>query len=163
MPSQTGLGGGSPIREDREKLVPAQFKVWSNNVRGLNTPEKRSQLLRQLWAEKVSVALLQETHFRGQASPKLENSRFPLGYYANHPEAKKTGVAILFSRTVPFQLLDTMTEPDGRFLFLKGTIAHHTYTFACIYSPNRRQHTFLSKILRKLEKFREHADISRGP
>ncbi|CAH2246817.1 Hypothetical predicted protein [Pelobates cultripes] len=47
-----------------------------------------------------------------------------------------------------------MTDPGGRFIFLKGTIAHHTYTFASIYSPNRGQHKFFTKTLAKLEKFR---------
>ncbi|CAH2325081.1 Hypothetical predicted protein, partial [Pelobates cultripes] len=128
---------------------------WSNNVHELNIPEKRSQLQRQLWAAKASVAFLQETHFKGGDAPKLENRRFPLGFYANHQTAKKAGVAILFAQTTPFLHLASQLDLMGRYLFLKGTIADHVYTFACIYCPNRGQHTFLSRTLAKLETFRE--------
>ncbi|CAH2315953.1 Hypothetical predicted protein [Pelobates cultripes] len=48
-----------------------------------------------------------------------------------------------------------MADPNGRYLFLKGTIADHTYTFACLYSHNRRQHIFINRTLTRLESFRE--------
>ncbi|CAH2221512.1 Hypothetical predicted protein [Pelobates cultripes] len=129
------------------RMRPAQLKLWSNNVRGLNVPEKRSQLLRQLWAEQVSVAFLQETHFVSLAHPKLENHR--------HPDVQKTGFAILFAHSIPYLHKEMLTDPGGRYIFLKDTIADHAYTFACIYSLNRTQHTFLAKTLSKLERFRE--------
>ncbi|CAH2330076.1 Hypothetical predicted protein, partial [Pelobates cultripes] len=136
-------------------FVPAQLTYWSNNVQGLNTPEKRAHLVRRLWAVRASVAFLQETHLRGMDAPKLENRRYPQGFYANHPDAKKAGVAILFAQTTPFQHIATQTDPNGRFLFVKGTIMEHTFTFACLYGPNRKQHTFLARTLAKLEKFRD--------
>ncbi|CAH2220237.1 Hypothetical predicted protein, partial [Pelobates cultripes] len=98
---------------------PALLTYWSNNTGGLNQPEKRSHLLRRLWAERVSVAFLQEMHFRGPDAPKLENKRFNLAYYANHPDAKRAGVAILFAHTVPFRHTATHMDPGGRSLFVK--------------------------------------------
>ncbi|CAH2296541.1 Hypothetical predicted protein [Pelobates cultripes] len=157
--------------------APAQLIYWSNNVRGLNVPEKRFQLMRRLWSARTSVAFLQETHFRNRDAPKLENRRLPTAYCANHPEARKAGVAILFAHTTPFQCTATKADPNGQYLFLKGTIADHTYTFACLYNPNRKQHTFISWTLAKLGSFREgllvvagdlnlqldpHLDTSRG-
>ncbi|CAH2329918.1 Hypothetical predicted protein, partial [Pelobates cultripes] len=136
-------------------FVPAQLTYWSNNVQGLNTPEKRAHLVRRLWAVRASVAFLQETHLRGLDAPKLENRRYPQGFYANHPDAKRAGVAILFAQTTPFQHIATQADPNGRFLFIKGTIMEHMYTFACLYGPNRKQHTFLARTLAKLEKFRD--------
>ncbi|CAH2283341.1 Hypothetical predicted protein [Pelobates cultripes] len=100
--------------------IPALLRLWSNNVRGLNAPERRSHLLRSLWAARASVAFLQETNFRGLASPTLRDERFPLEYFTNHREAKR---AILFTSHVPFICTDEKTDPLGRYLFLKGTIA----------------------------------------
>ncbi|CAH2320541.1 Hypothetical predicted protein [Pelobates cultripes] len=133
--------GGAASTAPKRGFVPAQLTYWSNNVQGLNTPEKRSHLLRRLWAAKAYVAFLQETHLRGGDAPKLENRRFPQGFYANHPEAKKA--AILFAQATPFHHTAFQEDPNGRYLFLKGTIAHHTYTFACLYGPNRKQHLFI--------------------
>ncbi|CAH2283828.1 Hypothetical predicted protein [Pelobates cultripes] len=136
--------------------------LWSNNVRGLNIPEKRSQLLRTLWAERASVAFLQETHFQGAEAPTVRNGRYPTGFYANHPDVKKAQVAILLSSTVPFICTEQKSDPGGRYIFIKGTIAQTTYTFACLYSPNRRQHVFLTKTLALLNKFRDGLLIVAG-
>ncbi|CAH2253072.1 Hypothetical predicted protein [Pelobates cultripes] len=143
-------------------FAPAQLTYWSNNVQGLNSPEKRAHLHRRLWSAKASVVFLQETHLKGGDAPKLENRRFPLGFYANHPDTKKAGVAILFAHSVPFQTTQTLADPNGRFLFLRGTIADHEYTFACLYGPNRKQHTFMRQALAKLEKFRGGLLIAAG-
>ncbi|CAH2254652.1 Hypothetical predicted protein [Pelobates cultripes] len=136
-------------------FLPAPLHLWSHNVRGLNAPERRSHLLRSLWASRVSIAFLQETHFRGTVGPALRDSRYPVGYFANHPSAKKAGVAVLFASTVPFICEEVCGDPMGRYLFLRGSIADTKYTFGCIYAPNTRQHRFLRSTLHKLEQFRE--------
>ncbi|CAH2315928.1 Hypothetical predicted protein [Pelobates cultripes] len=99
--------------------------------------------------------MLQETHFKGTTGPTLRDSRYPIGYFANHETAKKAGVAILFVKTIPFQCRETFGDPMGRYLFIKGTIADTKYTFASIYAPNTRQHRFLRSTLHRLEQFRE--------
>ncbi|CAH2248088.1 Hypothetical predicted protein, partial [Pelobates cultripes] len=55
------------------KYELAPLTLWSNNVRGLNVPEKRTQILHALSAERVSVAFLQETHLKGADPPSLKN------------------------------------------------------------------------------------------
>ncbi|CAH2224769.1 Hypothetical predicted protein [Pelobates cultripes] len=144
------------------KYSPARLTYWSNNVQGLNTPEKRAHLHRRLWTAKASVVFLQETHLRGRGAPKLENRCYPQGFYANRTDAKKAGVAILIAHTTPFQCTETQADPNGRYLFLKGTIVDHVYTFACLYGQNKQQHTFLSRTLTKLERFREGLLVMAG-
>ncbi|CAH2220094.1 Hypothetical predicted protein [Pelobates cultripes] len=147
--------------------MPGHFKqadlcLWSNNVRGLNVPERRSHLLCTLWAARASLAFVQETHFQGRNAPALRDTRFPTGYFANHPHAKKVGVAILIARTVPFQSHAKLADPEGRYIFVKGTIAGHPYTLACVYAPNTAQHNFLTRTLHALERFREGMLILAG-
>ncbi|CAH2330372.1 Hypothetical predicted protein [Pelobates cultripes] len=93
---------------------PAELRLWSNNVRGLNVPERRSHLLRTLWTARASIAFIQETHFQWRNAPALRDSRFPTGYFANHPHAKKAGVAVLIARTVPFLSHAALADPGGR-------------------------------------------------
>ncbi|CAH2319525.1 Hypothetical predicted protein [Pelobates cultripes] len=146
----------------RSGFDPAPLRLWSNNIRGLNVPERRSHLLRSLGTARTSIAFLQETHFRGESAPTLKDASFPQGYFANHPTAKKAGVAILFACTVPFECTNTLADEMGWFLFLMGTIAGSTYMLATIYAPNARQHRFLRETLRKLERFREGLLIVAG-
>ncbi|CAH2248946.1 Hypothetical predicted protein, partial [Pelobates cultripes] len=103
----------------------------------------------------VSVAFLQETHFKEGNAPTLCDRGFPQGFFTNHQDAKHSGVAILFAQTVPFQCTATQVDPLGRYLFVKGTIADRLYILANVYCPNRGQHTFLARTLSLLEKFRE--------
>lgn len=49
----------------------------SYNVKGLNSPEKHTKLLGELWRQKSQLIFLQETHFKKSAIPKLGNGRFP--------------------------------------------------------------------------------------
>ncbi|CAH2251369.1 Hypothetical predicted protein [Pelobates cultripes] len=48
-----------------------------------------------------------------------------------------------------------MADPNGRYVFLKGTIADRNYTFASPYAPNTNQHRFIARTLKMLDRFRE--------
>ncbi|CAH2273897.1 Hypothetical predicted protein, partial [Pelobates cultripes] len=63
------------------KFQPAPLRFWSNNTRGLDVPEKRSQLLRTLWSQRMSMAFLQETHFKDGTKQTLTDC-----WRAAHPE-----------------------------------------------------------------------------
>lgn len=51
------------------------FKIVSINARGLNTPQKRSALLKEAITQKADILLVQETHFALNKTPqfKLKN------------------------------------------------------------------------------------------
>uniref|UniRef100_A0A8C5M2P2 Reverse transcriptase domain-containing protein n=1 Tax=Leptobrachium leishanense TaxID=445787 RepID=A0A8C5M2P2_9ANUR len=131
------------------------LSLLSYNVRGLNTPEKRRQILRELRALRASVIFIQETHFRGDSTLTLADRNFPLGFYSNYTGGKSRGSAIIFAADVPFVETETRRDEEGRFLFTKGMIAGKLYTFASVYLPNKSQCRCLSGILRKLAAFRE--------
>ncbi|CAH2283379.1 Hypothetical predicted protein [Pelobates cultripes] len=133
-----------------------------DNIRGLNARERWSHLLRSLWSARALMAFLQETHFKGTECPTLRDARFPNEYFTNHTEAKKAGVAILVVQHIPFCCTETKADPNGHYLFLKGTIADRRYTFASLYAQNARQHHFLSKTLKLLDQFRERLLIVSG-
>lgn len=107
-------------------------KIISLNVKGLNTPEKRSQTLLEMQKHKANIVFLQETHFRSNAIPKLFSRHFPIVYHATNPLAKTKGVAILIHKNCPFQYTDMQSDKEGRFLFLKGSYAGRTITLANI-------------------------------
>lgn len=54
---------------------------------------------------------------------------------------------------VVFPLTDQVLDPEGRFIFLKGTWKNRTITLANIYCPNSGQVTFLKEVLLQLTLF----------
>ncbi|CAH2295654.1 Hypothetical predicted protein, partial [Pelobates cultripes] len=63
---------------------------------------------------------------------------------------------------MPFQSQAELADPEGRYIFVKGTIAGHQYTLACVYAPNTAQHHFLTRTLHALDRFREGLLILAG-
>lgn len=49
----------------------------------------------------------------------------------------------MIKNSVAFQLLDSISDPRGRFLILKCTMNSAPYTLISIYAPNVQQLSFL--------------------
>lgn len=62
-------------------------------------------------------------------------------------------MAFGFQRGSSFILEDTLSDPSGRFLFLKGSLGNISCTFANFHAPNQGQGSFLSATLLKLWDF----------
>nr|ACO51577.1 Retrovirus-related Pol polyprotein LINE-1 [Aquarana catesbeiana] len=131
------------------------LRCISLNVKGLNLPEKRSQVLSSLSKHKAHFIFLQETHFRSDAIPKLSNHIYRSAFHATNPDAKRKGISILISKHANFHLSDSLIDPAGRFIFLKGTYAAKPITLANIYCPNEHQVTFFRSTCDLLASFQE--------
>lgn len=55
-----------------------RYNVLSLNVRGLNSPFKRSKVLDFLHRQNVDIALLQETHLKPNDTLRLQNRRYKM-------------------------------------------------------------------------------------
>lgn len=132
-----------------------KIKIVSLNAKGLNIPEKRRMMLKDMRRLKEDVVLLQETHFRENTFPILKNRYFPIVYNSTNSEAKSRGVSILILAKLPCSLTDVRSDLLGRFLFNKGQIGGIGVTIANLYAPNIQQETFVKKHLTILRKFSE--------
>lgn len=101
--------------------TPLQVKPCSLNIRGLNTPETRTQLL-TLQKTKAHIVFIQETHFRSDNVPELQSNFFPTAYHASKEDSKSMGVSILISKHCPIQVLDIQRNDKGKYIFLKGSL-----------------------------------------
>lgn len=142
----------TPTKTTTDKLP---IKIISLNARGLNIPERRSQLLLTMQRSKADIIFLQETHFRTDAIPKLQNQYYPTTFHATSQTSKSKGVSILLSKHWPLQLTDTLTDVEGRYLFIKGVLFGKKITFANIYAPNSHQVKFFRDITSALLTFQE--------
>ncbi|CAH2285090.1 Hypothetical predicted protein [Pelobates cultripes] len=66
---------------------PDPLRITTMNCRGLNIPERRSHLLRELTSKRISIAFLQETHFKEGHAPPLKSKHYPTAALSNHPTA----------------------------------------------------------------------------
>ncbi|CAH2283439.1 Hypothetical predicted protein [Pelobates cultripes] len=141
---------------------PDPLCITTMNCRGLNIPERRSHLLRELTSKRVSIAFLQETHFKEGHAPPLKSKHYPTAALSNHPTARKAGVAVLTHAQLQFQEVERLVDPNGRYLFIKGDIQNRRYTLATIYAPNNNQSHFIRKSLSNLSSFTEGTLIVGG-
>lgn len=130
-----------------------EINIVTLNAKGLSVPEKRRMLHNDMRCLRANIVLLQETHFRENKFPILKNRFYPTVYHSTYSEAKSRRVSILISANLPWSLVEVLTDPLGRFLFLKGQIGGVRVTIANLYAPNCQQDTFIKKHLPTLRKF----------
>lgn len=115
------------------------MKICSYNIRGLNSAVKRAQVLYSLHRQKVGVVFFQETHFRADHIPNLQNRYYTTWFHDSFRYSKSKGVSIAIHKTIPYQLLEKWCNKDGRLILLKINIYGKKYTFVNIYLPNQNQ------------------------
>ena len=140
----------------------AALKIITYKVRGLNSPSKRYQILQEMKRLSANIVFLQETHLKITSKTRLNSKEFPTWIHSYSPNKRSKGTAIGFDRNIRFSLEATEIDPDGRYLFVKGTLLNMRYTLVNVYCPNVRPAVYLRKILNKLEGFREGLVILAG-
>lgn len=117
---------------------PSSSKICiaSHNVQGLNSPVKQQKLFQLNHSQKIDVLLLHKTHFPNTYNPSFLHQKIP----------QFLAVAVCLSRHLNFSISKVLKDPNGRYIFVSGSIDGLTYTFASYYSP----HFFNLTILKKL-------------
>lgn len=70
-------------------LVSMAVKILSINVKGLNSPFKRSMLWKEAKSQKADVLCAQETHFKASSPLRLHDRNFP-HIFLSSSETKKS-------------------------------------------------------------------------
>lgn len=131
-----------------------ELNFFFYNVKGLNSPVKRHKVLKELYHYRANVVFLQETHLALDTNIRLYSSALPVWYYSDSPIRRAKGVAIGFSRSVNFTLINRLADPEGRFLFLKGKLGGKVMTLANVYCPNKNPTVSLKQVLDNLMEFK---------
>lgn len=64
-------------------------------------------------------------------------------YNSTNPTAKSKGVSILLSSKIPWKYQNSIKDPDGCYVFMKGLIGDTQVTMATLYAPNDHQDIFI--------------------
>jgi exonuclease III len=128
-----------------------KIKLISNNVRGLQSYEKRRKLFHYFNAlSEADIIMLQETH----STTKIENQwRAEWGgqVYFCHGTNDARGVCILMKNNVDFDLTNIQTDKEGRFLQITGVMQKKSILIANIYAPNKDDIPFFTTIQENME------------
>lgn len=131
------------------------LRLISYNVKGLNSPEKRSIVRAELRRLEGEIVFIQETHLTQSSQLYLASPQFPFVYSSNSNSTKKCGVAIIISKKLPWQFMEMRSDEDGRWVAVKGKIYGKLVTLCAVYAPNTDQIPFLEKTIIELREFAE--------
>ncbi len=131
-----------------------RFVTW--NVNGAGSREKKLKIFSQLKKLQADVVLLQETHRPATATDQFKTTEFPNVFSACY-NSRQRGVAILIHKNVNFTVLNTVIDPEGRFLIIKLSIFDKKLCIVSIYGPNVDDPSFFHGFFTALS---EHLDCA---
>ena len=113
------------------------LNIVSLNVRGLNIEQKRDKLF--LWLNKVhstkdKIIFLQETHMTKNREWRW-NKLWPGKKLFSNGTSKSRGVAVLLPKSLDYEILETILDPNGRYIAIKIVIQETTYGLINGYAP----------------------------
>uniref|UniRef100_A0A803TV15 Reverse transcriptase domain-containing protein n=1 Tax=Anolis carolinensis TaxID=28377 RepID=A0A803TV15_ANOCA len=125
--------------------VSCQLKCFSNNVNGLNSPNKRNRLFNKLRKEKYNIIAIQETHI-DLKHIKLLNKGYLGQSFIAADNAKKRGVVLYVDDNFPAK--EAFKDNEGRVIAVTIDFGKEKILICNIYAPNGSKTKF-SKILRE--------------
>lgn len=124
----------------------AVINVISYNVKEINNLVKRRKIFNQLKTLECSAALIQETHWSANEQLKLKRGWVDQIYGASCSDGKKRGVAVLFSKSVPYSTEKIFEDKDGRYIMVIVTIGGIKMTILNVYGPNEDRPSFIKNV-----------------
>ena len=107
------------------------LSVITLNVNGLNAPTKRQRLAEWIKKQDPYIGCLQETHLKTRDTYRLKVKGWKKIFHANRDQ-KKTGVAILISDKIDFEIKPVKRDKEGHNIMIKGYIQEENITIIYI-------------------------------
>ena len=127
-------------------VIGTYIMIVTLNVNGLNAPTKRHRLAEWIQKQDPYICCLQETHFRPEDTHSLKVRGWKKIFHANGNQ-KKTGVAILVSDKIEFEIKTVTRHKEGHYIMIKGSIHQEDITIVNMYAPNIGVPKYIRQIL----------------
>lgn len=135
------------------------FITW--NVKGMNGPNKRSKIFSHLKKLKAEIIFLQETHLKVADQVRLRKNWVGQSFHSNF-NTRARGTAILIHKKVVFTPSQTISDPQGRFVIVSGSLFNTPVVLASIYAPNWDDVSFINKLISLIPNLNSHKLILAG-
>ena len=116
--------------------VGTYVSIITLNVNGLSAPTKRYRLAAWVQKQDPYICCLQETHFRLRDTYRMKGKGWKMIFHVSGNQ-NKAGVAILISDEVDFKIKNIMSNKEGYYIMIKGSIQEEDITILNIYASNR--------------------------
>lgn len=133
----------------------AGLSILSWNVRGLNTPVKRTRCLEFLHCKSTSIALIQESHLKREDIHRFQNKNYKILAHSCSLYKSK-GVLILLKRSVKLSIDFIGGDDIGRFTYAAVKIHNTKLLLISIYAPNEFDKYFLENVFKTLLQFNDY-------
>lgn len=120
------------------------------NVRGMNSPLKRTMIFLCLKKLYPAVICLQETHLTSESKSCMKYRWIGWSYHSTHTSFSR-GVSVVIHSSLDYQEYDSKIDQKGRFVFLHCHFGILICVLACVYIPP----PFDARVLRLLLEFLE--------
>lgn len=141
--------------------IGSSIRFLSWNVKGMNSPVKRSRIFAHLKHLNIDKAFLQEAHLRDRDQVKLRCPWVGDIFHSTF-NSKARGVAILVHKKIQFTVSKTVSDKNGQYLIIAGTLYHNPVLLVNIYAPNFDDPNFTDKLFGNLPFLNTHLLILGG-
>uniref|UniRef100_A0A803SLC5 Reverse transcriptase domain-containing protein n=1 Tax=Anolis carolinensis TaxID=28377 RepID=A0A803SLC5_ANOCA len=124
-----------------------KIKIYSNNINGFNSPNKRSKVWHLIKKGKYDVICLQETHIMNKHVAHLTQKSLGTTYHASCSE-KKRGVVTYVNEKIKSKKV--FNDQDGRMLGVRLEIEGKILLICNIYAPNGSKTQFIEGLHQKI-------------
>ena len=126
------------------------LSIITLNVNGLNAPTKRQRLAEWIQKQDPYICCLQENHLKIRHTYRLKVKGWKKIFHANGDQ-KKSGVAILISDKIDFQIKAVKRDKEGHYIMIKGSIQEEDKTIINIYAPNLGTLQYVEQMLMSMK------------
>uniref|UniRef100_A0A3B3SCE4 exodeoxyribonuclease III n=1 Tax=Paramormyrops kingsleyae TaxID=1676925 RepID=A0A3B3SCE4_9TELE len=109
----------------------------------------------------ISIALIQETHLTENNVQRFQNKHYKLIAHSC-ASSKSRGVLILAQRKLPYTVVESGKDNNGRFVYVLLVINYVKILIANIYAPNTFDDSFLSSVSDSLLKYSDSHNVIAG-
>ncbi len=132
-------------KDHSDRLGNIRLISW--NVREINSPVKRGKVLLHLKSLKADIHFIQETHLKKGSENRLKSNWITQMYQSTF-STKARGVAILIRKNVPFVHQKTISDINGRYIIVLGSINSKQITLVNLYALNHDDPLFFQKVFK---------------
>uniref|UniRef100_A0A803SLF5 Reverse transcriptase domain-containing protein n=1 Tax=Anolis carolinensis TaxID=28377 RepID=A0A803SLF5_ANOCA len=125
------------------------LKCFSNNVNGLNTPNKRNKVFNKIKKGNYDVVAIQESHITQKHEKYLVQPSIGKEYHSSIKE-KKRGVAIYIRDGIPSKF--AFKDKEGRMVGVTIDIQNTKLLVCSVYAPNNSKNNFARELREHLMK-----------
>lgn len=140
------------------------YHCLSLNVQGIRSRDKRARLKEYIKHKKLQVLFLQETHFSPGISNFVKMEFNDWDVFNSYGTSASRGCSIFISKTLRYDLIECVTDMNGRYLLLDISLDNSIYCLINVYANNDKctRNTFFENLNSIIKKKSQGLKISGG-